>query len=65
MAEQVPKILRARASFKGELIAVDGGVNTENARSCREAGANVLVSGTALFKAPDMRRAMKELRGDA
>ena len=32
------------------LIEVDGGVNTENAASLFEAGANVLVAGNAVFK---------------
>ena len=65
MPEQVSKIRRAREEFKGEYVAVDGGVNFENAPACREAGANLLVSGTTLFKAADMRAAVKELRGDA
>jgi len=65
MPEQVPKIRRAREAFKGEYIAVDGGVNFQNAPACREAGANVLISGTTFFKAPDMNKAIRELRGDA
>ena len=32
---------------------MDGGVNAETARICRENGANVLVAGSAWFKAPD------------
>ncbi len=35
-------------------ISVDGGINTETARLCTDAGATVLVAGTALFKSPDM-----------
>lgn len=34
-------------------LEVDGGVNTETARICRENGANVLVAGSAYFKAAD------------
>ena len=37
----------------GVELEVDGGVNTETAKTCVEAGANVLVAGSALFKAPD------------
>lgn len=44
-------------------IEVDGGINSETARQCIEAGANVLVAGTFLFQAPDMKQAVKELRG--
>ena len=45
------------------LIQVDGGVNLETAKCCVEAGANVLVAGSALFHAPDTAafiRALKE-----
>ena len=34
-------------------IEVDGGVNEKTAKLCRDAGANVLVAGSAVFKAPD------------
>lgn len=36
------------------LIEVDGGVNLETGRLLAEAGADVLVAGSAIFKAPDM-----------
>lgn len=64
MADQVDKIRLLRAAgFRGD-ISVDGGVNPENARLLAEAGANVLVMGTAYFKAKDpagIARAVKEL----
>lgn len=34
-------------------LEVDGGINAETGRLCREAGADTLVAGTAFFKAPD------------
>lgn len=43
-------------------IQVDGGINIETARMCIEAGANELVAGTFLFKAPDMAVEVKALR---
>lgn len=36
------------------LIEVDGGVNLETGRQLVDAGADVLVAGNAIFKAPDM-----------
>jgi len=64
MPEQVEKIRILReAGFKGD-ISVDGGVNMENAPLLAEAGANVLVMGTAYFKAEDpakIAQAVKEL----
>ena len=44
-------------------IQVDGGVNPQTAALCREAGANVLVAGSAVFGAADRARAIAEIRG--
>lgn len=44
-------------------IEIDGGVTVENARAIREAGANVLVAGSAVFKAQDMAATIAELKG--
>lgn len=46
-------------------IQVDGGINEETAAQCVEAGANVLVAGSHLFKQPDMRAAVEKLRSAA
>lgn len=43
-------------------IQVDGGINEETAKQCIEAGANVLVAGTYIFKQPDMAAAVRSLR---
>ncbi len=43
-------------------IKVDGGINCETAKQCIEAGANVIVSGSYLFKNKDMRKAVEHLR---
>lgn len=45
-------------------IEVDGGVNPETARLCREAGANVLVAGSSLFGAQNPREMVAKLRGE-
>ncbi|MFC5712194.1 ribulose-phosphate 3-epimerase [Thalassorhabdus alkalitolerans] len=44
-------------------IEVDGGVNKETARLCREAGANVLVAGSAIYKEEDRKAAIAAIRG--
>ena len=44
-------------------IEVDGGINPETARLAREAGANVLVAGSAVFKAEDIKAAIDAIRG--
>jgi ribulose-phosphate 3-epimerase len=46
-------------------ISLDGGVNDETAPACREAGVDILVSGSHLFGAPDRSVAVKRLRGTA
>ncbi|NDH60591.1 MAG: ribulose-phosphate 3-epimerase, partial [Alphaproteobacteria bacterium] len=45
-------------------LEVDGGVNPETARRCIEAGADVLVAGTAVFSGGPARYAdnIKALR---
>jgi ribulose-phosphate 3-epimerase len=43
-------------------IQVDGGINAATAKEAIEAGANVIVAGTYLFKAPNMAAAVKSLR---
>ena len=62
----LPKIRRARRKLvKRGLemeIAVDGGVNVETAPKIVEAGADVLVAGTAVFGKPDLKKAIRELR---
>ncbi len=45
-------------------IEVDGGVNDKTAKLCRDAGANVLVAGSAVFKAPDRAAMIKAIRGN-
>ncbi|WP_453997025.1 ribulose-phosphate 3-epimerase [Bacillus nitroreducens] len=44
-------------------IEVDGGVNEETARLCVEAGANVLVAGSAIYNQEDRKAAIEKIRG--
>lgn len=44
------------------LIEVDGGVNIHNIQFIKEAGANVVVSGSAIFKALDRTEYISSLR---
>ena len=57
MQDMMPKLKTIRGYIDAQNPAceleVDGGVNTETARICRENGANVLVAGSAYFKAAD------------
>ena len=43
-------------------IEVDGGINVATARAAREAGANVMVAGTSIFRANDVAAEISALR---
>lgn len=62
------KIRKARAyavetGRPGLDIEVDGGVTEENAKLIREAGANVLVAGSAVFRSADPAGTIEKLKG--
>ena len=44
-------------------VEVDGGIRPDTARVATEAGANVLVAGTAVFRSEDPVKEIAELRG--
>ncbi|TXD38097.1 ribulose-phosphate 3-epimerase [Lujinxingia vulgaris] len=46
-------------------IEVDGGVSPSNAAQLRQAGANVLVAGSAIFGAPNYKEAIDAIRQQA
>lgn len=43
------------------LIEIDGGINTETGARCAAAGADVLVAGSSVFRAPDPKAAIRDL----
>ena len=43
-------------------IQIDGGISTENIKEVTEAGANIIVTGSSFFKAPDPALYIKQLR---
>lgn len=59
------RFVREEIDRKGlkTLIEVDGGVNTKNAADIYEAGADVLVAGSAVFGAKDPEKAVKMIKG--
>ncbi len=56
--------LRAKYALKFE-IEVDGGINVNTAPAVVRAGAGVLVTGSAIFTAPDIATAIHDLRAAA
>ena len=57
MEDMMPKVRAIRGWIEKDSLdcelEVDGGVNETTARICTAAGADVLVAGSAYFKAPD------------
>ena len=58
---RIKEMIKATGS-KAE-IEVDGGVNVNNCKELIEAGADVLVAGSAVYNADDFAAAIKALRG--
>ena len=67
MADQMPKVSAIRKLIDEKNPAceleVDGGVAPDTCKTCIEAGANVLVAGSAVYKAADIPVRIAELRG--
>lgn len=67
MADMMPKVIAIRRYITEKgldcEVEVDGGVAMDTAKICADAGANVLVAGSAVYKAPDIPARIRELRG--
>ena len=46
-------------------LEIDGGVKLDNAKRCVEAGASVLIAASAIFQAPDIAAAARDLKAIA
>jgi ribulose-phosphate 3-epimerase len=65
MMEKVRRAKNWRDANGGKLhIEVDGGIKPDTAKLSIDNGANVLVAGTSIFRAPDYGEAIRELRGE-
>lgn len=65
MADMLPKIRFLREKGYTGDIQVDGGITDETAPLCLNEGANILVAGTYLFRAADMKHAAELLMPQA
>ena len=67
MADQMPKVAAIRKLINERNPAceleVDGGVDGDTCKLCIASGANVLVAGSAVYKAADIPAKIKEQRG--
>lgn len=61
IASSVPKVWQLRQMYKGD-ISIDGGINYLNAKQAVEAGANILVAGSYIFKSKNYQEAIGKLK---
>lgn len=66
MADMLPKVTaikeKAKELGKEVLVEIDGGVNDKTISQAAEFGVDVCVSGTGVFKAPDAKEAIDNLK---
>lgn len=63
MPDMLMKIKKLRDMGYGGLIQVDGGVTLDNLPQLAQAGIDVAVLGTALFKAEDRKKTIQTIHG--
>ena len=62
MLEKIEELTKLREEKNYNfLIEVDGGINTETSKACRDKGADLLVCGSFLFGANDKEKTLGEL----
>ena len=62
MLEKIEELAKVREERNYNfLIEVDGGINTETSKACRDKGADLLVCGSFLFGASDKEKTLGEL----
>ena len=68
MADMMPKVQKLRQMIDKMnpvcYLEVDGGVDLDNAKICKEHGANVLVAGSAFYKAADKKAFVAQIEQD-
>ncbi|ODV85777.1 hypothetical protein CANARDRAFT_27868 [[Candida] arabinofermentans NRRL YB-2248] len=64
MKDMMPKVRKLRARFPKLNIQVDGGLTQETVVAAGEAGANVIVAGTSVFKAKNQAETIQLLRNE-
>jgi ribulose-phosphate 3-epimerase len=62
MASELPKVKALREKYPNLNIEVDGGLSEKTIGPAAEAGANVIVAGSAVFGAQDPAQVVKALR---
>jgi ribulose-phosphate 3-epimerase len=62
MSEMMSKVKELRGKFPNLDIQVDGGLDLETIERAAEAGANVIVAGTSIYKAKDPQKVIQTFK---
>lgn len=66
MADMLPKVRAIKDEIQKRnlniIIEADGGIGIGNIKDCADAGVDVAVAGTSVFKAPDPKKAIEEMK---
>ena len=62
MASELPKVRAVRERYPEMPIEVDGGLSEKTVDQAADAGANVIVAGSAVFGAKDPADVVRKLR---
>lgn len=62
MASELPKVTALRSKYPDLNIEVDGGLSEKTIDQAADAGANVIVAGSAVFGANDPAQVVRALR---
>jgi ribulose-phosphate 3-epimerase len=62
MADMLPKVTALRKRYPNLNLEVDGGLSEKTIQPAAEAGANVIVAGSAVFGASDPGAVIRNLR---
>lgn len=69
ISNMIPKIKKVKSIIDGKKlnidIQVDGGIKPDNIHLVAEAGANVIVAGSAIFNSADIKATVEEMRKNA
>ena len=64
MPEMLERIRWLKKMKPDLTVEADGGINVRTVRDCAEAGADICVSGSKVFRAADIRAAVLELKAE-
>ena len=64
LLDKIANLREIMNQFEHEIdLEVDGGIKASNVEDIKEAGANIIVAGSAIFGSKDYKKTIKQLRG--